>query len=75
MLCASPVHSISSDIRHIFSVSPEASINTDIEVVGLYAFLNSKPDGREFCTPLALALGKDPRYPLGWRSLCLSQRR
>jgi ATP phosphoribosyltransferase regulatory subunit HisZ len=40
---ASPVHSISADTGHIFPVSPEAPINTDIEAVGRYAFLNSKP--------------------------------
>jgi hypothetical protein len=57
---ASPVHSISADIRDIFPVSPEAPINTNIEAVGLYAFLNSKQDGLELYIPIALALGKNP---------------
>jgi len=75
VVSASPVHSISADIRYIFPVSPEEPINRDVEAVGLYAFLNSKQDGRELYTPVALALGEVPPYPLGWRSLCVSQGR
>jgi len=71
----SPVHSISADIRYIFPVSPEEPINRDIDAVGLYAFLNSKEDGRELYTPVTLVLGKVPPHPLSWRSLCLSQGR
>jgi len=72
---ASSVHSIGADISYIFPVSPVEPINRGIEAVGLYGFSNSKQDGRELYTPVALVLEGFPPYPLGWRSLCVSQGR